>query len=465
MVDEHAIAARRVGRTLCDKYRLDALIGVGGMAAVYQGAHRNGHRVAVKVLHPGLASVAELRDRFLREGYVANAVPHPGAVRVLDDDVDEDGTVFLVMELLDGETVRELWERAGRILPLRQVAHLAHQLLDVLWAAHANGIVHRDIKPDNLLVLRDGTLKVLDFGIACVRDSAGMVAARTDGAMGTPGFMPREQVLGLSDEIDARTDIWSVGATMFALLTGRAPHGGETPEQVMHLTATQPVTPLASLVPSIPVPIAAVVDRALATDMHERFQDAASMQMALAEAYRWAMGEPIPVGYLDAMAMKAALSSAPFPPTSTTGGVSAGRRRVSIAVPRRVPTRAVVWGGLGAGGVVVAVFLVGLAGSRNDRAPNAAAGMLENAPMGAPSVVELTAASAALEVVDEAAHATPRLAPPDADSHHAQKRTAGASRAAASVEHAQSEPSAAANCEPPWTIDPVTRGRKVKPGC
>jgi serine/threonine-protein kinase len=465
MVDDHAFAARRVGRTLCDKYRLDALIGVGGMAAVYQGAHRNGHRVAVKVLHPALSVVEELRDRFLREGYAANAVPHPGAVRVLDDDIDEDGTVFLVMELLDGETVRELWENAGRVLPVRQVAHLSHQLLDVLWAAHANGIVHRDIKPDNLLVLRDGTLKVLDFGIACVRDSAGRLAAQTEGAMGTPGYMPREQALGLSDEIDPRTDLWSVGATMFALLTGRAPHRADTTEEVMAITATQAVTPLVELAPDVPPCIAAVVDRALATDMAERFQDAAGMQEALAEAYRSAFGESLPVGYLDVMAMKAALSSAPFRPTSTTGGLSAGRRRVSIAVPRHVSSRAVAWGGLGAGAVALAVLLVGLAGARNDQAPNTAAGLLENAPLGSSSVVELTAASAALHAVDDAAGASPSLATSDADSRPAQRRAVPAWRPVAPTIRVQPPPSAASSCDPPWTIDPITRGRKVKPGC
>jgi serine/threonine-protein kinase len=465
MVDDHAYASRRVGRTLCDKYRIDALVGVGGMAAVYQGSHRNGHRVAIKVLHPALSVVEELRDRFLREGYAANAVPHPGAVRVLDDDVDEDGTVFLVMELLDGETVRELWENSGRALPVRQVAQLGHQLLDVLWAAHANGIVHRDIKPDNLLVLRDGTLKVLDFGIARVRDSTGMLATRAGGALGTPGYMPREQALGLADEIDARTDLWSVGATMFALLAGRAPYVADTPEQMLVLTATECVTPLGDVAPQVPASIAAVVDRALLADKAQRFQDAASMQESIAEAYRTAFGEPLPVGYLEVMAMRAALSTAPPRTTSTTGGLSAAPARISISVPRRVAASTIMWGVVGTGAVAFAVLLVGLAGSRSQPSPSTGAGLLENASLESSPVVELSAASAAVDRLEGASGepSFPSLA--DAEVFPPPRRAMRPWRPAAPPVRAQPAPSVAPNCDPPWTIDPLTRGRKVKTGC
>ena len=159
------------------------------MAAVYRGSHRNGNRVAVKVLHSSVSNHADLRERFLREGYVANRVDHRGAVRVLDDDIAEDGSVFLVMELLEGHTLDARWERAGRQLPPREVAELTHQLLDVLAAAHDKGIVHRDIKPENLFLTGDGILKVLDFGIARLRDTTGVgmaSATRTGSMLGTP---------------------------------------------------------------------------------------------------------------------------------------------------------------------------------------------------------------------------------------------------------------------------------------
>ena len=163
-------AQSRVGKTLRKRYRLDALIGIGGMAAVYRGAHRNGNRVAIKVLHPELSTNADIRGRFLKEGYTANAVDHAGAVRVLDDDVDDDGTVFIVMELLEGETVDTRWTRSSQRLPFRDVLSFAYEVLDVLAAAHANGIVHRDVKPENLFFTREGKVKVLDFGIARMRD-------------------------------------------------------------------------------------------------------------------------------------------------------------------------------------------------------------------------------------------------------------------------------------------------------
>src|SRR5580658_675100 len=217
-LDDHARA--RVGSAINPKYRLERLIGSGGMAAVYLGSHRNGNRVAIKVLHPHVAIDAELRDRFLREGYVANKVDHRGAVRVLDDDTAEDGTVFLVMELLEGETLDARFERSGRRLGAREVCEFAHQLLDVLAAAHSKGVVHRDIKPENLFLTSEGVVKVLDFGIARLREAGGAHAATQTGRMiGTPAFMPPEQALGRSKEIDGQTDLWAVGATMFTLVS------------------------------------------------------------------------------------------------------------------------------------------------------------------------------------------------------------------------------------------------------
>src|SRR6185437_13249004 len=148
-----ARARARLGTVLRQKYRLDRLLGIGGMATVYSATHlRNTNRVAVKILHRDLSGDEGLRARFLREGYMANSVDHRGTVRVLDDDADEDGSVFLVMELLDGETLEARWERNGRRLAVREVIHLMTEVLDVLATAHARGIVHRDVKPENLFL-------------------------------------------------------------------------------------------------------------------------------------------------------------------------------------------------------------------------------------------------------------------------------------------------------------------------
>src|SRR6202044_404284 len=137
----------RIGTVLRGKYRLDSVIGTGGMAVVYKATHRNHAEFAVKMLHPELSVVDDIRSRFVREGYVANAVKHPGAVLVVDDDVAEDGAAFLVMELLRGKSLGKLWEKRGRALPSRVVTSISLQLLDVLAAAHEKAIVHRDLKP------------------------------------------------------------------------------------------------------------------------------------------------------------------------------------------------------------------------------------------------------------------------------------------------------------------------------
>src|SRR5271165_4202924 len=236
-------ARGRIGMLLQDKWRLEALLGVGGMAAVYAATHRNGKRVAVKMLHEEFSHDEEVRTRFLQEGYAANIIQHEGAVSVLDDDLAPDGSAFLVMELLEGETVDQRWERQGRRLPIEEALSVADQLLDVLAAAHAKNIVHRDVKPDNLLITKTGVLKVLDFGIAKVfeRTEARRTSTRAGMVMGTPAFMAPEQARARWDEVDGRTDLWALGATMFTLLTGRHVHEGVTAnEQLVRAATTHP---------------------------------------------------------------------------------------------------------------------------------------------------------------------------------------------------------------------------------
>jgi hypothetical protein len=274
-----------VGTVLRGKWRLDGLLGVGGMAAVYRATHRNGKHGAVKMLHLELSNDADARRRFLREGYVANAVGHPGAVGVLDDDIAEDGSVFLVMELLEGHTVAARAEsRPGSRLEPGEILAIADQLLDTLAAAHGRGIVHRDLKPDNLFLTREGEVKVLDFGIARLRDlsrSTNVRLTATGNAMGTPAFMPPEQALGNWDAVDRRSDLWAVGATMFTLLTGRLVHEADTLNKLLLAAMTRPAPPVASIEPRVP---AAIVDKALAFDPANRWPDAASMREAVRRA-------------------------------------------------------------------------------------------------------------------------------------------------------------------------------------
>jgi serine/threonine-protein kinase len=277
-------AARRVGTILRGKYRIVEVLGAGGMATVYAAVHRNGSRVAIKVLHEDLALRSDTRQRFLREGYVANRVGHPGAVRVLDDDVAEDGAAFLVMELLHGETLRARAQRAGGRLPCREVLALGRQLLDVLAAAHGRGVIHRDIKPDNLFLTTERVLKVLDFGIARVEDELGAHATATGTRLGTPAYMPPELALGRTSDVDARTDVWSVGATMFTLISGQLVHEGETGAEIAVRAATTPPRSLASVAAETPPAVVALVDRALGFRREDRWPSAAAMIAALDEA-------------------------------------------------------------------------------------------------------------------------------------------------------------------------------------
>jgi len=281
-----ARARARLGNVLQDKWKLDALLGVGGMAAVYSATHRNGKRVAVKMLHQEFSNDEEVRTRFLQEGYAANAIQHEGAVSVLDDDLAPDGSAFLVMELLEGETLEQRWESAGQRMDLRDLLTIAAALLDVLAAAHAKSVVHRDIKPENLFVTKAGALKVLDFGIAKVFEQRRerTTSTRVGTVMGTPAFMAPEQALAHWDEVDGRTDLWAVGATMFTMLSGRHVHDAQTSQEQMIRAATTPAPSLASAVGGVPAAVAAIVDRALSFDRTNRWPDAASMGEAVRAA-------------------------------------------------------------------------------------------------------------------------------------------------------------------------------------
>lgn len=222
------LAQARLGEVVLGKWRLERLIAVGAMAAVFEALTRTGNRVAIKILHPDLCHSEVQRERFLAEGYVANRVAHSGVVAVRDEGTTADGAVFLVMDLLSGQTLAERLQGSHRF-SVREVLDIATQLLDVLVHAHGRGIAHRDLKPENVFLTSEGRVKLLDFGVP-----------RSDG----------------SAEHDARGDLWSLGVTMQRLLAGI----------------------------SLPRAVVAVVDRALAVDRDERFPDARSMQLAVRAA-------------------------------------------------------------------------------------------------------------------------------------------------------------------------------------
>jgi serine/threonine-protein kinase len=266
----------RVGSHITEKYRLDALLGVGGMAAVYSATHRNGGRVALKVLHTELARISEIRTRFLREGYVANKIGHEGVVRIHDDEQSPDGkVVFLVMDLLEGRTLEQHRLDQGGQLAVPQAVRIVEDVLSILAAAHKERIIHRDIKPDNVFLTSSGATRLLDFGIARLLDSARMTGSGA--VMGTPAFMSPEQAASQNKLVDAPSDVWSAGAVLFLLLTGEEVHRARTSAEQMIFAATQSARSVATVMPSLPAELAHVVDVALRFDIKDRWQSATAM--------------------------------------------------------------------------------------------------------------------------------------------------------------------------------------------
>lgn len=273
---------RWIDIVLRDGWRIDAKIARGGVATVFRASNAQGERAAVKILHPELAQNHEVKQRFLKEGFAANTVGHPGVVRVLSHAVADDGSAYLVMELLEGKLLEDRRTEAGGTLPLDEVLDIADQLLDVLAVAHDKGIVHRDLKPENLFVVEGGQLKVLDFGIAHIRETLlERDTTQTGVLIGTPDFMSPEQAGGKSGQIDAQTDVWAVGATLFTLLSGKPVHDAASIPGLLFAAASRPARSLGSVVKNVPPAVVAVVDRALSLDKTGRWPSARTMKEAL----------------------------------------------------------------------------------------------------------------------------------------------------------------------------------------
>jgi serine/threonine-protein kinase len=354
-MDLETEAAQRVGTTICNKWTLERLIGTGGMAAVYVAHHKIGRQEALKILHADVARDPELRARFEQEANAVNRFKHPGTVEVRDIDVTEDGAPFLVMELLDGQSLGALARQPAGV-PLGDLLRFADELLDVLAAAHAQGIIHRDIKPDNLFVLHDGRLKVLDFGIARVRAGAAFqggpasgptprapaepskLRTRVGATLGTAPYMPPEQIRGA--EIDARADLFAVGATMFRLIARRRIHDAENESETLFKMSSLPAPPLASVAPDAPRDVCLVVDRALKFDREQRYPDALTMQ-ADVRALRAgqpppfasrAGGDPAPAGASPAESPPSQAAPSTRPATAI-GASTDGETRTTAASP------------------------------------------------------------------------------------------------------------------------------------
>lgn len=277
-------AERRVGSVVANKWRVDALLGSGSMAAVYAVTHRNGARAALKILHPTLCADPGVCERFLGEGYLTNAVRHAGIVRVLDDGVTDDGCVFLVMDRLEGRTLEALRQDRGGQIELREALELADALMDVLHAVHEAGIIHRDLKPQNVFVCDGGSVRLLDFGVARVLEQGASKLSLFGLVLGTPSFMSPEQASGARDQIDHRTDIWSLGATLFTAITGQTVHLGPNVQARLLAAATVKARSIAMVKPELPLSVSAAIDTALRFKKEERWQSVDAFRRALRDA-------------------------------------------------------------------------------------------------------------------------------------------------------------------------------------
>jgi eukaryotic-like serine/threonine-protein kinase len=269
---------------LAERYTLDALLGWGSTAAVYRATDRDGTRVAIKMLDTKLSTDVAAVQRFLREAYVADAIPHRCICHVRGDGVAL-GSAYLVMDHLEGSTLEDIRIDRGGRLPVSEVLFYGDELLSALVAVHAADVLHRDLKPQNVFVTDTGAVKLLDFGTAHVRT----VRERTsvEGlAIGSPSFMPPEQARGERSRIDDTSDLWALGATLFTLFSGEYVHVARDPHQRLLCAATRPARSLGDVAPWVDPHIVDVVDRALSFEQADRWPDAVSMRRALREARR-----------------------------------------------------------------------------------------------------------------------------------------------------------------------------------
>ena len=319
-----------LGTTLAGKYRIEERLNEGGMGTVYRGTHvLMDKTVAVKVLRPSLAADEKIVARFSREARAASRISHPNAISVTDFGEDESGHVFLVMEFLSGRTLKQLIRDEGP-LPLPRVVDITRQVGDALNAAHQQGVVHRDLKSDNIMLVDTMTgdhAKVLDFGIAKINEPDGAVDTNLTApnlVIGTPQYMSPEQC-SQDSEIDARSDIYSLGVILYEMLVGHVPFSGDSPTMVMMKHLQDPVPSVLEERNDLPATVGRVVARAMAKVPDNRYQNVAELVEDLSIASGMTLTRTAPAVVADTTRVDDA------------DEVTMVRSREEPAIPRRAP--------------------------------------------------------------------------------------------------------------------------------
>ena len=345
----HMLAGTQIGA-----YRVLERIGAGGMGAVWLAEHLAlGRRAAVKVLHPEYSAKPEIVQRFFNEARAATAISDPGIVQVFDFGQHTDGSAYLVMELLEGETLEKRLTSLGR-LAIADALRVMHQVASTLGAAHARGIVHRDLKPENIFLVRDSAVlggeraKILDFGIAKLASNAGGLKTSTQAVMGTPMYMSPEQCRG-AGHVDQRSDVYSLGCVLFHLLTGRPLFDAEGVGDIMAMHLREPAPRLSTRTTEMPPEVDDLVARCLEKDPTRRPGSGSDLASQIAGLLDGRYASAPPRGLPPAL-----IAGPPIAAQTTLSAATAGS--IGRNTRRRAATG--LLGGLGLLGVVVGALLV-----------------------------------------------------------------------------------------------------------
>ena len=295
------------GEVLAGRWQVGPRIGAGGMATVYEGVdHRLGRRVACKILHPHIADIPEARERLAREARAIAQLKHENVIEVYDYAIDDPDCTWLVTELIEGCTLRQFQDRHDTPMPEVGVM-IVTEVVRALRAAHEVGVIHRDVKPDNILVGKTGRPKLSDFGIAKVLNESRMTM--TGNLVGSPSYMSPEQADGL--HTDHRTDLFSVGILLYRLVTGTVPFRGATPLETIRLVSRGEYTDPADLAPQSAGAVAGIIRRALTLEIDERYQSAdellVDLVQVLQDAGLSATSEELPKYFADPKGYEAAI--------------------------------------------------------------------------------------------------------------------------------------------------------------